>query len=203
MMSKRGSGVPSLGGLALMKMADGGMVQHPSMTYLNARDSMHGMPRMALPDYMLARMAGGGGVDALIEQIRRRHGRLGASRGLDISSTPVRSMLEHDPNSWWDSGVPSRAALFRALNARNSLEMDPRSANELTQRAIDSVHGTPWRDAIESTLGGSPSDVLSWSMRRPLMGAAGAMYAGEAGAPETRPRPYESHGRWQPFERYE
>lgn len=58
----KGLGVPSLGGLGVLRLAAGGYAEggHPSMGWLAVRDAMRSMPRHVVPDYMLARMAGGG-----------------------------------------------------------------------------------------------------------------------------------------------
>lgn len=58
----KGLGVPSMGGLGVLKFADGGYAStnHPSMSYLAIEDSLHGMPQHLVPDYMMARMAEGG-----------------------------------------------------------------------------------------------------------------------------------------------
>lgn len=205
----RGMGMPSMGGLGVMRLASGGLAEggNPSMSWLAVRDGMRAMPRHIMPDYMLARMADGGGVDDVMSQMRRRHGVGGAFRGID-GDAPMRTMLENDPMSWWNEDVPRERDLYKALGARSpGMSMSPGVGNDITQSAIDKVHGPgAMRMLLESLLGDNPSSASlafskGWVPGPRLGGLSMMLSSGDAGAAsdETRPRDFEGYGKYQPF----
>lgn len=114
-MTKRGKGVPSLGGLQLLKMASGGYIDEPSMGQISVHNALRGTPGLSLFEYLSQRMADGG------EPYRLPPGGISAARR--EARTRARyepritgeSELAPDEESYRDFGLdsPLRAARFQ------------------------------------------------------------------------------------------
>lgn len=194
-----------------LRFASGGYASggHPDMSWLTIRDALRTMPNRAVPDYLLAGFAEGGNIDEILRAHRRRHGVGGGFSGLDRDA-PMRTMLHNDPISHWDSEIPRQYDLWKWRRPRRGVEMDPDFANEITQNAIDTVHGPGLpRRIVEGLLGDSPGSVAlgfpgkGWLPSPRMSGIGSMLYSGDAGAAsdEMLPRDYEGYDRWQPFRR--
>lgn len=214
-MTKRGMGVPSLGGLNLLKLASGGYIDNPSMGQISVRNAMRGTPGLSLFEYLSERMADGG-VPEIVRHMRLRHGQPNYRGSLDVGRHAQRTMLENDPMSWWDRDFERRRGEFEAGRSfdrgQPGMYMEPDLVNEKTQGTIDSVQGPGLpRQALEFLLGDSPTTAVLGAQLRykgliptpRINGLAALLYSGDAGATsdEMVPRDYEGYGRWQPFRR--
>lgn len=117
--TKRGRGVPSMGGLSLLKLASGGFIsdsEDPSMGQVMTQQTMRSSPNMALYEYLAQRMDDGGEVEAYRPRggltAARRAARKNYLWGPRLNARSER-MPEEEAFQMFDLDSPMRAARFR------------------------------------------------------------------------------------------
>lgn len=213
-----GSRLPSVGGLGAMKLAAGGLAEggHPSMSWLSIRDSLHSMPRHTVPDYLLARMAGGGSPEDYLngpadplDYPRRALSRQRSDIGLlsdELRDRPVRQInsgrMTRRPDM--PNFSPMQDRLEQALMQRDAeapndrMEFSPEdlplTAGMFPSKAINpmarAIGSIPRRMQGAANAGlfttPLPKEALI-PMSGPMLGGlASLLHSGEAHAPETR-----------------
>lgn len=189
----KGLGVPSMGGLGVMRLARGGLADggNPSMTYISSRDALHGMPMHTIPDYLMARLADGGAVDYGLRgrpdpfgypkrALSRQVDDLDLAR-MELEQRPTRGQ----PRDAWRPGDAQRSPQLE-FSQRGRIDQDLEQL--MAQRGMENPEESGSIDPSDIALGASGArGAAGLLLPGPAMGGLAAMlYSGEAGAPQMR-----------------